>query len=1076
MEILFGLLLSLQIFTGDLSSFSPEDGCWRSNHTVANSNFGFSWNYRLPARDFEYDFHFQLSHSTSSTNYTEFRLFHFQADSFLLRVGNAQDKLLIIRKNLSSEKVLIASIDGRSQLSSSNNIFRIKIRYQNQRLSLLSQINNENEFKTDGYVDIDLDGLGNNQNAAIRVFQSTASFFGKHRFFWWKVNPIFPDLSGPKLSSYHYDKQKLSLIFDEDLRIDSLEVFVNQNSVAWDSLVRNILYFDMAKIPSGMLNFQLFNLADSLSNINNLDTNLLVYFPVYGDVIINEIFPDPSPVYFMPNAEFLEIKNMSAYPINLKDVTLNDDRSSYYLPDFELKAFDYALLFDHRDSALFKTFRNLVPLDKWVSLTNSGKFLSLSSKYGDILDSVRYDWNWVKDNNKYLGGFSLERVNSYPNCLKPSDNWQVCPLAWGGTPGFKNASAQDFQDKYAPKISSLSVDYYKNVKLVFDEFLFSVDSLQLNNKPIFDFYIRDNFIEFKHSETASNDWIIGVYGVKDCLGNSDSLSVFNYKFNNSEIPKRGDILISEFLADAFPVRKLPDTEYVELFNKSDKYLYLGGTKICRDNNCAVLPDFYMEPNSYVILCDYFAEHKFETAIEVIPVINFPDLLSGGASIFYRNQEGLLLDKVLYHSSWYKDAFKRDGGFSLERSSFNDFCAEDFIESQDPMGGSPGLANSVQEIKLKDFSRTDALKVMIIHSRIAVLEMDHACNEFGLEHIQILPEHAQVIRVEADSNDMGKFYLYFDSDLSLNQSYNLLIDSFFNCAGLMVSYEFKMVHCKHPKTEQILINEILFNPKTGFNDYVELFNNSMDYLNLYGLYLANSDDLFGLAKDKVVINKNYCLEPGSYVLLGDDFSNASPNYKNVIQERLIPMSLISMPDDKGIIQVYDSNFNLLDAFSYSEKMHHFLIKDREGKALEKVNPRSISYASDALWVSASSENNFGSPTRENSQMFDGQNIPASVLNVWPLGISPDNNGYRDFMEIIVKGPEADFYVKAEIINVLGQVIYDFGGVKLLGNELKLLWEGQDKWGNRVNNGHYFIRVELVKGEKSIREIKTIAVGE
>ncbi len=81
-----------------------------------------------------------------------------------------------------------------------------------------------------------------------------------------------------------------------------------------------------------------------------------------------------------------------------------------------------------------------------------------------------------------------------------------------------------------------------------------------------------------------------------------------------------------------------------------------------------------------------------------------------------------------------------------------------------------------------------------------------------------------------------------------------------------------------------------------------------------------------------------------------------------------------------------------------------------------------------------------------------------------------------MEINIKSPAPDYYAKIEIINIMGQEIYDFGGVKLLGNGLKLIWEGQDKWGNRVNNGHYFIRVELVKGDEKIRETKTIAVGE
>ncbi len=1076
MEIIFGLLLSLQLFVGDLHSFTPEETSWRSNHNVPNSSFGFAWNYSLPARNFEYDLHFQLLHSTSSTNYTEFRLFSFESDTFLLRVGNAQDKLLLIRKNLSSEKVLISSIDGRSQVSSSNNIFRIRIRYQEQKIGLFSQINNETEFKTEGVFSIDLDHINIHQNAGIRVFQSTASFFGKHRFFWWKLNPIYPDLIGPKLRTYTYDKQFLTLVFDEEIKFDSLKIFVNQIPIIYDSLGKNSLIFKMDKIPPTWVNFKLNNLMDSLKNFSFIDTNLLIYFPKYSDLVINEIFPDPTPVYFMPNAEFLELKNCSAFPINLKDIFLNDDRSQYLLPNFELKPNDYALLFDQRDSLLFKSFRNLVPLEKWVSLTNSGKFLSLSSKYGDILDSVRYDWNWVKDNNKYAGGFSLERINSYANCLKPNENWQVCPLAWGATPGFENASEKSIKDSLAPRVIQVSVDYYKNVKIIFDEYLFSIDSIQINNTWVHDFYLKDNSLEFIHSETASSSWTIRLFGIKDCLGNINLLEHINYEFWLSEIPKRGDLIISEILADAFPVRRLPDTEYVEIYNKSDKFLYLGSLKFCRDNNCAVLPDFYLEPNSYAVLSDYFSASKFDTNVLVIPVINFPDLLSGGASIYLRNQNGVLLDKVVYHSSWYQDAFKKEGGYSLERLSIDNFCAKPFVESMDLMGGTPGRENSVSENSSNDFSREDPVIAYLINSRLAVLELNYPCYELNHDKIKLIPEESEPVKIMSDSNNLGRFFIFFDQDLDLDQKYELFIDSFYNCKGNLINHEFKLSYCRHPKVGELLINEILFNPKTGQNDYIELYNNSLDYINISGINIADAEDLFGPARNKVSINQNYCISPGSYVLLCEDFSKSINEYNNILKERIINIALVSMPDDQGIIQLYDSNFNLMDAFSYSEKMHHFLIKDREGKSLEKVNPNSISYSTDALWVSAATENNYGSPTRENSQFLSSGNSSNSILNVFPLGISPDNNGYRDFMEINIKSPAPDYYAKIEIINIMGQEIYDFGGVKLLGNGLKLIWEGQDKWGNRVNNGHYFIRVELVKGEEKMRETKTIAVGE
>ena len=35
------------------------------------------------------------------------------------------------------------------------------------------------------------------------------------------------------------------------------------------------------------------------------------------DIVIDELFPDPSPVIDLPNSEFIELKNVSSLPINL---------------------------------------------------------------------------------------------------------------------------------------------------------------------------------------------------------------------------------------------------------------------------------------------------------------------------------------------------------------------------------------------------------------------------------------------------------------------------------------------------------------------------------------------------------------------------------------------------------------------------------------------------------------------------------------------------------------------------------------------------------------------------------------
>ena len=45
------------------------------------------------------------------------------------------------------------------------------------------------------------------------------------------------------------------------------------------------------------------------------------------DVVMDEIFPDPSPVVGLPNAEFIELKNVSDSAFNLRNWKLSDGSS-----------------------------------------------------------------------------------------------------------------------------------------------------------------------------------------------------------------------------------------------------------------------------------------------------------------------------------------------------------------------------------------------------------------------------------------------------------------------------------------------------------------------------------------------------------------------------------------------------------------------------------------------------------------------------------------------------------------------------------------------------------------------------
>ena len=73
----------------------------------------------------------------------------------------------------------------------------------------------------------------------------------------------------------------------------------------------------------------------------------------------------------------------------------------------------------------------------------------------------------------------------------------------------------------------------------------------------------------------------------------------------------------------------------------------------------------------------------------------------------------------------------------------------------------------------------------------------------------------------------------------------------------------------------------------------------------------------------------------------------------------------MPNDKGCVVLLDRQGNIIDECPYTKYMHHCLISDREGIALEKIHP-DLPSAEANSWLSAAADASYGTPGRINSQ--------------------------------------------------------------------------------------------------------------
>ena len=189
-------------------------------------------------------------------------------------------------------------------------------------------------------------------------------------------------------------------------------------------------------------------------------------------------------------------------------------------------------------------------------------------------------------------------------------------------------------------------------------------------------------------------WIIlsGLRISADRKGNS---TVVNDSFTFF-IPSRHDIIFTEIMADPSPPVYLPESEYLELYNRSKHPVNLEGWTIMAGARNISLLRKSIPAGGYHIVCDKAAGWLYPPGISS-PVLNSSSVLTNrGQLLVLKNQLGEIIDALEYSDAWYVDELKSEGGWSLERIDIDFLCGDtpNWKASESPDGGTPGLPNAV----------------------------------------------------------------------------------------------------------------------------------------------------------------------------------------------------------------------------------------------------------------------------------------------------------------------------------------------------------------------------------------------
>src|SRR5690606_9004301 len=125
------------------------------------------------------------------------------------------------------------------------------------------------------------------------------------------------------------------------------------------------------------------------------------------DVVITEFMADPAPVTGLPNNEWIEIKNVSASPINLQGWRIGDATSlSGELPFYILQSDSLIIICTNSAVNVLSAYGNVIAVTSFPSLDNNSDLIFLQSADGVVIHGVEYALDWYGNALKQEGGWS----------------------------------------------------------------------------------------------------------------------------------------------------------------------------------------------------------------------------------------------------------------------------------------------------------------------------------------------------------------------------------------------------------------------------------------------------------------------------------------------------------------------------------------------------------------------------------------------------------------------------------------------------------------------------------------------
>lgn len=432
-------------------------------------------------------------------------------------------------------------------------------------------------------------------------------------------------------------------------------------------------------------------------------------------VVIDELFPDPSPAVGLPGYEFVELKNISSQAISLHHWKLSDGSSTATIQAAITLAPDsFLIVCPNAAVPFYQPYGATIGVSNFPSLNNDGDVISLYAADGTLVHTVTYTLSFYKNDIKKEGGWTLEMIDTRNPCAGLS-NWTASSHPQGGTPGKRNAADAVNTDETPPALIRTYTINDHTIVAVFDEPVDSSSAAQPENYSLNNGVGNPALVSIPHPISAevhlhfaqplqpNTIYQLSAQHITDCAGNA--ISAFNSARAGLPQPAATmDVVINELLFNP----PSGGFDYAELYNSSNTIVSLDQLYLAGRNSVGALVQATRLAATPVLLFpgDYVAFTESEDWLRKNYVVrdhasirqlsSLPSLPDDKGTLVLTNMQGGIVDELQYDHKWHFALLGREEGVALERINYNDSTnsPHNWTSAATSAGyGTPGYQNS-----------------------------------------------------------------------------------------------------------------------------------------------------------------------------------------------------------------------------------------------------------------------------------------------------------------------------------------------------------------------------------------------